>query len=157
MLDAGTSIYYLAREIPAKANLTIIAWSLNVIGELADKPENNILVQGGIYHPETPMLENKEGMDTIKNCRASKAFISAGGFHSSLGITSAFHYEIETKREAVKNSMQSVLLVDSSKFGKVCSAHIAGLSDFQTVITDSKIPPEYEEYIRGAGLQLIVV
>jgi DeoR family deoxyribose operon repressor len=156
MLDSGTTIYYLARELPENQNLTVIAWSLNVIEELIRKPQNKILIQGGVYHPETQMFENNQGMDIIKNSRASKAFISAGGFHSSLGITCPFHYEVETKRAAIKYSMSSILLIDSSKFGKVCSAHMNDINDFSAVITDSGIPPEYEEYIRNAGLELII-
>jgi DeoR family deoxyribose operon repressor len=146
----------LARELPKNQNLTVISWSLNVIEELIRKPQNNILVQGGIYHPETQMFENNRGMDIIKNSRASKAFISAGGFHLNLGITTPFHYEVETKRAAIKYSIDGILLIDSSKFGKVCSAHMADASHFKTIITDSGIPPEYEEYIRGEGLELII-
>jgi DeoR family deoxyribose operon repressor len=156
MLDSGTTIYYLARELPENQNLTVISWSLNVIEELIHKPQNNILVQGGVYHPETQMFENNHGMDIIKNSRASKVFISAGGFHTSLGITCPFHYEVETKRAAIKYSMTSVLLIDSSKFGKVCSAHMAEVHDFKIIITDSGIPPEYEEYIRNAGIELVI-
>jgi DeoR family deoxyribose operon repressor len=156
MLDSGTTIYYLARELPENQNLTVISWSLNVIEELIRKPQNKILIQGGVYHAETQMFENNQGMDIIKNSRASRAFISAGGFHSDLGITCPFHYEVETKRAAIKYSMTSVLLIDSSKFGKVCSAHMTDVNDFSTVITDSGIPPEYEEYIRNAGLELII-
>jgi DeoR family deoxyribose operon repressor len=156
MLDSGTTTYYLAQVLPENLNLTVISWSLNVIEELIHKPQNNILVQGGVYHQETQMFENNQGMDIIKNSRASKVFTAAGGFHLNLGITTPFHYEVETKRAAIKSSMTSVLLVDSSKFGKVCSAHMANIHDFKTIITDSGIPPEYEEYIRGEGLELII-
>jgi DeoR family deoxyribose operon repressor len=156
MLDSGTTIYYLARELPENQHLTVISWSLNVIEELIRKPQNNILVQGGIYHQETQMFENTQGMDIIKNSRASKTFISAGGVHSNLGITCPFHYEVETKRAAIKYSMTSVLLIDSSKFGKVCSAHMTDIHEFQTIITDSGISPEYEDYFRSAGTELII-
>ena len=156
MLDSGTTIYYLARVLPESKNLTVISWSLNVIEELIRKPQNNILVQGGIYHPETQMFENIQGMDMIKNSRASKTFISAGGFHSSLGITCPFHYEVETKRAAIKYSIERILLIDSSKFGKVCSAHMTDVSEFHVIITDSGIPPEYEEFIRNSGVRLII-
>lgn len=156
MLDSGTTIYYLARILPENHNLTIISWSLNVIEELVQKPQNNNLIQGGIYHAETQMFENNQGMDIIKNSRASKAFISARGFHSGLGITCPYHYEVETKRAAIKYSMESILLMDSSKFGKVCSAHLADIHEFHTIITDSGIPSEYEEFIRDAGVKLII-
>jgi DeoR family deoxyribose operon repressor len=157
MLDSGTTICYLARELPGDLNLTVISWSLNIIEELIRKPQNSILVQGGVYHQETQMFENNQALNIIKNSRASKAFISAGGVHSSLGITCPFHYEVETKREAVKNSMTGILLVDSSKFGKVCSAHMMDITDFQIVITDPGITPEYEDYIKSSGLELIIV
>jgi DeoR family deoxyribose operon repressor len=158
MLDSGTTTYYLAREISENHDLTVISWSVNVLQELIHKPKNNnILVQGGIYHPETQMFENNQSLDIIKNSRASKVFITAGGFHLSLGITTPFRYEVETKRTAIKYSMTSVLLMDSSKFGKVCSAYVSNTEDFQIIITDSGIPPEYKEYIRNAGLELFIV
>ena len=156
MLDSGTTIYYFAQALPENQNLSVISWSLNVLEELIRKPQNKIFIQGGVYHTETQMFENIQGMDMIKNSRASKAFISAGGFHSSLGITSPFYYEVETKREAIKHSMESILLMDSSKFGKVCSAHMAEINDFQAIITDSGIPSEYEEFIRNSGIRLII-
>ena len=156
MIDSGTSMFYLANILPENYNLTIISWALNVIEELTHKPENSILIQGGVYHPETRMFENNLGMDMIKNSRASKAFISAGGIHSSLGITCPFHYEVETKRTAIKYSLESILLIDSSKFGKVCSAHMADITEFQAIITDSGIPAEYKEFIRSKGVQLII-
>jgi DeoR family deoxyribose operon repressor len=157
MLDSGTTIYYLARDLPENLNLTAISWSLNIIEKLIYKPQNSILVQGGVYHQETQMFENNQDLDIIRSSRASKAFISAGGFHTNLGITCPFHYEVETKRTAIKHSMTNILLMDSSKFGKVCSAHMADVNDFHIIITDSGIPPEYEEYIRNAGLKLIIV
>jgi DeoR family deoxyribose operon repressor len=116
-----------------------------------------MLVQGGIYHPETQMFENHQGMEIINTTRASKAFISAGGLHSQLGITCPFHYEVETKRAAIKSSMINILLIDSFKFGKVCTAHMAEINEFNIVITDSKIPPQYREFIKNAGVELIVI
>ena len=156
MLDSGTSMFYFAKAIPETHNLTIILWSLNVLEELVRKPHNSILIQGGVYHPETQMFENNQGMDIIKNSRASKAFISAGGLHTNLGVTCPFHYEVETKRAAIKCSMERILLLDSSKFGKVCSAHMAEIHEFNVIITDSGIPEEYKEFIESSGVQLII-
>ena len=156
MLDTGSTVFYLSQILSENQNLTIIAWSLNIIEELVRKPQNNILIQGGIYHGETQMFENNQGTDIIKNSRASKAFISARGLHSSLGVTCPYHYEVETKRAAIKYSMESILLLDSSKFAKVCSAHLAGITEFHTIITDAGIPREYEDYIKNAGVKLII-
>ena len=157
MLDSGTTLYYLAQELPADLPLTAICWSLNVITELIKKPLCNLISLGGVYHPETQMFESMQGMELIKNTRASKVFISAGGVHPQLGVTSPFHYETETKRVAIKYSMSKILLVDSSKFGKVCTSHYGDVCDFDMVITDSSIPDEHRRFIQDAGVELVIV
>jgi DeoR family deoxyribose operon repressor len=63
---------------------------------------------------------------------------------------------VETKRAAIKSSMTNILLIDSSKFGKVCTAHMAEINEFNIVITDFKIPPQYRDFIEDAGVELIV-
>ncbi|MCC8164691.1 MAG: DeoR/GlpR family DNA-binding transcription regulator [Planctomycetes bacterium] len=157
MIDTGTTLFYLAREIPDDLPVTAICWSLNIISELIKKPQCTLISLGGVYHHETQMFESMQGMDLIKNTRASKAFISAGGVHPQLGVTCPFHYETETKRVAINSSMSKVLLVDSSKFGKVCTSHLAEVSDFDMLITDSGISDDYRRSVEDAGVELVVV
>ncbi len=156
MLDSGTTLFYLAQELPADLPLTAICWSLDVIGELIKKPLCTLISLGGVYHPETQMFESVQGMELIKTTRASKVFISAGGVHPQLGVTSPFHYETETKRVAVKCCMSKILLVDSTKFGRVCASHYGEISDFDAVITDPGIPEEYRRFIQDAGVELVI-
>ncbi|MGA2547056.1 MAG: DeoR/GlpR family DNA-binding transcription regulator [Rectinemataceae bacterium] len=157
MLDSGTTLCYLAKEIPQELPLTAICWSLNIIEELIKKPQCSLIALGGAYHPETQMFESQQGRDLIKATRASKAFISAGGIHPQLGVTSPLHYETETKKAAIQSSMMNILVVDSSKFGKVCTSYLCDITDLDIVITDSNIPPDYSDFILGAGIQLITV
>lgn len=157
MLDSGTTLFYVAQELPADMPMTAICWSLNVITELIKKPLCILISLGGVYHAETQMFESMQGMELIKNTRASKVFISAGGVHSRLGVTCPFHYETETKKVAIESSMIKVLLVDSSKFGKVCTSHLGEVSDFNVIITDSNIPDEYRRFIQNEGVELIIV
>lgn len=157
MLDTGTTIYYLAKKIPQDMPLTAICWSLNVLEELIKKTQCSLISVGGIFHSETQMFESKEGMEIIRNKRAAKAFISAGGLHKELGITCPFYYEIATKQEAIRSSLTNILLLDSTKFGKVRSSYLASIDAFDIIITDSNIPEDYKKYIQEAGIQLIIV
>ena len=52
--------------------------------------------------------------------------------------------------------MQKILLVDASKFGVVKSGLFAELSIFDTIITDDKISPEWQNIIHNAGIELII-
>ncbi len=156
MLDSGTTIFYLSKEIPNEFSLTTICWSLNIIEVLTKKQKCNMIASGGIYHHETQMFESLQGLDLVKNTRASKAFISAGGVHKDLGVTCPFPYEAETKRAAIKSSMTNILLVDSSKFNKVCTGHLGDITDFDIVITDHNISDEYREFLLEKGVSLII-
>lgn len=50
--------------------------------------------------------------------------------------------------------MRKILLVDSTKFGEIRSAHFADLSTFDEIVTDDGIGPEYVSEIERLGITL---
>jgi len=50
-----------------------------------------------------------------------------------------------------------ILMVDSTKFGKVGIAYFADLQELDMVITDAEVSEEYIEIIRNLGLELYIV
>lgn len=103
------------------------------------------------------MFESQEGIGLIKRTRADKGFISAAGFHETLGITCANPYEIETKKAVLNSSKTKILLVDSTKFDKTKIAYFADMKDFDMIITDSEISEHYMDIIRNQGIELVIV
>ncbi len=156
MIDSGTTMSYLCREIDNNFPFTAICWSLNVLVELSKKPNCRLISYGGYFHAETVMFENPYPSEFVKYTRASKVFISAGGIHPDLGITCPKSYESGTKQIALQSSKTSILLVDSSKFGKIASTHFANLEDFDIIITDTKVDETLHDAVISRGVQLIV-
>jgi DeoR family deoxyribose operon repressor len=64
---------------------------------------------------------------------------------------------VETKKAALASSLTRILLVDSSKFGRIHPAYFAELTDFELIITDGGLAPEMAERIRELGIGLQVV
>jgi DeoR family deoxyribose operon repressor len=156
MIDSGSTAFCLAQALPKDANYTIICWALNVIQELITKPLCKLIIGGGVYHREVQMFEGPDGVNTLKNSRASKLFLTAGGFHETLGVTCPFSYETEMKRAAIESSLTKILLIDSSKFGRVCQSYLTDISTVDIVITDSKISQYYHDFLKEKGIQLIL-
>ncbi|MDO4548915.1 MAG: DeoR/GlpR family DNA-binding transcription regulator [Clostridia bacterium] len=156
MIDSGSTAFCLAQAVPKDTNFTIICWSLNVIQELTAKPSCKLIVGGGVYHPEVQMFEGPEGVNLLRNSRASKLFLSAGGFHETLGITTPLSYETEMKRAAIESSLTKILIMDSSKFGRVCQSFLTDISSVDVIVTDSKISRYYQDFIRDKGIKLIL-
>lgn len=156
MIDTGSTAYCLAQALQKDTNITVICWALNVIQELITKPSCKLIIGGGVYHPEVQMFEGPEGISLLRNSRASKLFLTAGGFHETLGITCPLSYETEMKRAAIESSLTKILIIDSSKFGRVCQSFLTDISSVDIIVTDSKIPPNYRDFIEEKGIRLIL-
>lgn len=157
LIDVGTTPYFFARAIPHDLPLTVICYSLNTFIELHDREACTVIFAGGFFHRNTLICESPEGINLVKRLRAQKAFMGATGVHNGMGLTSSNYSEQAIKQAAIASSLSLFLLVDSTKFGVVKTAFFTDIEDFQTIITDTEIPPEYEKMITNAGADLYKV
>jgi DeoR family deoxyribose operon repressor len=171
IIDTGSTTENLPKFIPENIPLTVICYTLNILFNVYENKNWKLVFPGGYFHNNTLMFESQEGIEVIKRIRANKAFISAAGVseklgvtcatsyekETKLGVTCATSYEKETKQAVIESSDTKILLVDSSKFGKIKISHFADLTDFDIVITDSGISKECEEVIKNIGIKLYIV
>jgi DeoR/GlpR family transcriptional regulator of sugar metabolism len=63
---------------------------------------------------------------------------------------------VETER-AMMNAADTVIVVaDSTKFGQSSLARLSGLGEIDTMVVDNEVTPEWQERIRGSGVDVIV-
>lgn len=157
IIDTGSTTENLPKFIPENIPLTVVCYTLNILFNVYENKHWKLIFPGGYFHDDTLMFERPEGIDMIKKIRANKAFISAAGVSEKLGVTCATDYEKETKKAVIESSDTKILLVDSSKFGKIKISHFADLTDFDMVITDSGISEEWKEIILNSDVKLYIV
>ena len=157
IIDNGSTTEQLAASIPVNAEATVLCYNVNVLNNLYQKPNINLLFCGGTFHHQTQMFECPESLEIIRRARASKVFVSAAGVHETLGVTCSSDYELPNKREIIKAGVERILLVDSSKFGRVEPYFFSELNAYERIITDSKLPVEWQQHIRDLGINLVMV
>jgi DeoR family deoxyribose operon repressor len=157
VIDTGSTTENLPKFIPENLPLTIICYTLNILFKVYENKNWKLVFPGGYFHTNTLMFESPEGIEIIKRIRANKAFISAAGVSEKLGVTCATDYEKETKKAIIDSSDVKILLIDSSKFGKVKISHFADLTDFDIIITDIGIPKKFVEIIKSLGIKLYII
>ena len=86
-----------------------------------------------------------------------KAFIGCGGCTIDHGITDYSSDSAELHTAIVQRAKQSILVTDSSKFGRDAFAVIGPVDCVDMIITDSGISPEYADAIRSRGIELKIV
>jgi len=156
-IDAGSTTENIVRYIPPSTPLTVICCSLNTILRVRHFSDARVLITGGLYHSSSMMFESPEAVELIGRYRATKAFISASGVRDDLGVTCSNQFEVGVKQSFLKSSLRRILVVDASKFGQVHTNWFANLSDFDTVITDKTLDPEYRELIRKQSIDVQIV
>ncbi|MCK5196840.1 MAG: DeoR/GlpR transcriptional regulator [Spirochaetales bacterium] len=157
IIDAGSTTEMLARIIPENLKLDVTCFSMNILNEILKYRNCSITFPGGKYHCSSMIFQSREGIELLKKTRVKKAFISAYGVNLRLGVTCSADFERELKLTALNSAEQRILLVDSSKFGKVNNVHFADLEDFDTIVTDNLLPAELAQEIRRRGITLFTV
>ena len=87
IIDNGSTVEYLADNIPRDIQLTIVTYNLNILNKIYTNPNISIIFGGGYFHPDTMSFEAQESIQMIENVRATKVFVSAAGVHDQMGVT----------------------------------------------------------------------
>lgn len=157
IIDNGTTMNFLADELKKDEKITVLTCNFTVASQLVRCENIELLITGGNYHRSTGMMTGSQAIDIIRQTRANIAFISTLGIHEKLGVTCSNTYEIEAKKAMMESSSKTVLLADSSKFGKLVSYHFADIDQFDMIISDVELDKVYIELINEMGIELKLV
>ncbi|MCW2309003.1 DeoR/GlpR family DNA-binding transcription regulator [Rhodobium gokarnense] len=156
ILDDSTTVLHMASHIVTRKPLTVISSGLSVIERLKDAHGIETICLGGHYNARFNAFFGYFCEQAIGSLRANILFMSTS---TVLGAT-AYHQQeeiVKTKRALMNAADKTVLMIDSSKFGKTALVKLAALTEFDQVITDSGIAPGEAEALRKAGVPLRVV
>ncbi len=156
ILDAGSTSELIADNLPTEHSLTVICYSLNIATIVSKRPNCTLILAGGIYHESSMIFESQEGLNLIKRNRAKKAFVTASGISTKLGITCSNFFESTTKQIILESCLTGILVADSSKFGEIQTGHFSDLENFDIIITDTGLPEEFKEEITRLGKKLFL-
>jgi DeoR family transcriptional regulator, deoxyribose operon repressor len=154
-VDCGTTTPHLVRRLPAGAKLTIVCYALNIAEPLAENPDVQLILLGGLYNASSASFAVDDGLTTLARLGVNKAFLSAGGVHPARGVTCSNFHEVAVKQAAMRIALKKHLVVDASKLGQVKSAHFADIDQFDSIIT-SPPPPEIARELTQLGAKLVV-
>lgn len=138
-IDCGTTTPFLANLVPSDASVTVVCYSLNIAQIVGRKPNVRLILLGGAYHPSSATFTSREGLETLSAIGVNKAFISAGGVESTRGVSCWNFHEVPIKQMAMSRAVESHLVVDSSKIGKVTAAVFAAIDDFKSILTEMPV------------------
>jgi DeoR/GlpR family transcriptional regulator of sugar metabolism len=137
LLDAGTTILEIARNLHGFRDLTVITDSIPVAVELSGEEEITVLLTGGVLRPASLAVIGPESWSMLENIHVQRAFIGARGVSAERGFFCGNSVEGETKRRMMAVAEEKFAVVDASKFGASSLVPFADIADFDYLLTDS--------------------
>lgn len=157
ILDSGTTIMEVAKNLENFNNLTIITNALNMAITLNNYDRFSVIVLGGKMRSLSYSTVGMLSEYALKNFYCDKLFLGVDSFNIKDGLSTPNIEEASLNQAMIASAKEVIAVFDSSKFGKRGFAHISKLDRINTIVTDSNISEEYKQYIESAGIKLHIV
>lgn len=141
-IDAGTTT---ERMIPYldKKSVTYVTNGIVHAKKLIERGLDAYMI-GGLLRPSTEAAVGSGAIESIQQYNFTKCFVGTNGVDLERGFSTPDIGEAAVKTAVMKQSEQSVVLADHTKFGVISPVSFAGLAD-ACVITDRAVP-RYDLY-----------
>ena len=157
IIASGTTVLSLARNVKPVGQLTVITAALNVATELNRLPEVEVLLLGGLLRKSSSSVTGSYAEKILEDFSCSKLFLGVDGIDIEFGLTTTNVLEAQLNRKMIAASQKTIVLADSSKFGKRGFGRICGLEDVEQIITDRGISDHMVETLKGMGIEVTIV
>lgn len=156
ILDSGTTTTAIARSCRQLKNLTIITNAINIAAELADSPVEVILT-GGVLRKNSFSLVGPLAEESLRKLSADLLFLAVDGFDVHYGLTTPNLLEARVNRAMAESARRTIVVCDSSKFGRRSLSLILPTSAVHETITDKGILKRDLKALRTANVEVTLV
>ena len=156
ILDSGTTTTAIARACRNFRSLTIITNATNIAMELAGTSVDVILT-GGVLRKNSFSLVGPLAEESLRKLNADLLFLAVDGFDVRYGLTTPNLLEARVNRAMAEAARRTVVVCDSSKFGRRSLSLIMPTNSVHETITDRKISKNDLKALREAKVEVTLV
>ena len=157
ILDSGSTTQQIAKEIKNRKDLTVITNGINIAMELLGATGVRLILLGGMVRQNSYSAVGHFAEDMLRQLSADKLFLAVDAFDLDFGLSTPNPEESKVNQGMVEIATETILVADSSKFGKRSLSRIVPLSNIDIIITDSSLPIETQTQLRTRDVKLILV
>lgn len=156
-LDYGSTSQMMAMALKQQFHsLTVITNSIQNALILSECPNFTIILTGGILNnKELTLVSGFSHM--LDQLHVDILFMTVSGVDPVIGFTDQSFNEVGIQNQMRQAASRTIVLADSSKFGKSSLVKICALKDVDTIITDRGLSVPIEQAIRQTGSELVIV
>ncbi|TCL90735.1 DeoR family transcriptional regulator [Rhizobium sp. PP-WC-2G-219] len=154
-IDTGTTTIACLKHLEARKDITVVSNSLAVAAHFFHVPRASVRVLGGRLRPEYQATYGHETVAALKEHFFDLAIIAISAIHLERGFMDFGEDEAILRRIARAQAKRSIIVADSSKFGRLGSIHTLGLGDIDAVVTSGVLAREFSDHFHQSNVDII--
>ncbi len=140
-INMGTTNESVAHALMAHSGLRVITNSLSVAHIMSSNPSFEIIVAGGVVRSLDRSIIGEATIDFFRQFRADYGVIAVGGIDEDGSLLDYDYGGVRVSQTIIENARHTLLVADSSKYGRNALVRLGHLSQIDTLVTDS-LPSE---------------
>ena len=157
MITNGTTSALIGKYLLGKRDIQIVTNSTLLIPYARMNPNISLTIAGGEFRPSAEASVGPAALQQLRDYHVALTFTGTDGFTKEHGLTTHLMENAEIVRQMCSQATKSVLVTDSSKFGKQGFVRIFPLSKIDVLITDKGLPTTAIDEIKEMGIEVIIV
>lgn len=150
--DGGTTMMYIIQNLPSDININVVTASIAIANESTRLINSEIYSLGGVVNKISKEVYGLQAKAEIERLTFDKAILGVTGISLESGFTENNMLSLEIKKEVLKNTTESIVIADSSKFGIKGMYKAFDFEEIDKVITTSEFHREDEYYKKDLNI-----
>lgn len=157
IIASGSTVHMFAEQIIPISHLTVVTASLKTALLLNAVNNIEVIQLGGTVRKNSFSVIGDYTSQFFEQITCSKLFLGVDGIDLEYGVTNSNIEEAILNKKMIEASLRTIILADSSKFGRRGFGKICNLDRIDVIITDSGISKTMAQSIEEMGIELIIV
>jgi DeoR/GlpR family transcriptional regulator of sugar metabolism len=156
IINGGTTTLAVAAALRVRRDLTIVTNNLRIPAALPAGSVRDVYLLGGSCRLTSHVTIGPVAFPGTEGISADVAVIGVGGVSASTGLTTTNLQEAQMMAQMIESAQRTMVVSDSSKFGRNCFAHIVRLDAVDMLVTDREPDAGLADALSAAGVEIVV-
>ena len=155
MIEAGTTTSLIARHLLGRRDVRVVTNSTLVLPYARTNSGLHLTVVGGEFRPFAESLVGPTALKQLETFHVRIAFVGTDGFSLERGLTTNMVEGAEVVKKMAAQAERTVVVADSSKWGRSGFVTVLPLDRVDTLIVDRGLDDAAAEAILAAGVKTV--
>lgn len=156
ILNIGTTIEAVARELLQHRGLRVITNNLHVAALLSTNPDCEVIVAGGQVRGADQGIVGEATVDFMRQFKVDMGLIGISGIEADGTLRDFDYREVKVSRTIIEQSREVWLAADRSKFNRPAMVELARLDEVDVLFTDAPPPPPFDTLLAQVDVEYVV-